>query len=186
MDDRAHGEGDLDDCVAGKDMLAATGVIDPDRIGILGGSYGGYMTLAALTFRPEEFAVGVDLFGISNWHRTVQNIPPWWESFRAYLIEEMGDFDDEEYFRSISPLFHAENIVKPLMVLQGANDPRVLQVESDEIVAAAKANGVPVEYVVFDDEGHGFAKKENRIEGYRAIREFLDRHLAPIGSTSTG
>jgi len=186
MDDRAHGEGDLDDCVASKRMLAETGVVDPDRIGILGGSYGGYMTLAALTFRPEEFAVGVDLFGISNWHRTVQNIPPWWESFRAYLIEEMGDFDDEEYFRGISPLFHAESIVKPLMVLQGANDPRVLQIESDEIVAAARANGVFVEYLVFEDEGHGFSKKENRIEGYRAIREFLDNHLAPIGSTSTG
>ncbi|MEC8932717.1 MAG: prolyl oligopeptidase family serine peptidase, partial [Candidatus Latescibacterota bacterium] len=99
------------------------------------------------------------------------------EAFRAALEKEMGDFDDEEYFKSISPLFHSEQIVRPLMVLQGANDPRVLQVESDEIVEAVKTNGVPVEYIVFDDEGHGFAKKKNRIAGYRAIREFLDLHL---------
>ena len=177
LDNQKHGEGDLDDCVESRTMLVETGYVDPDRIGILGGSYGGYMTLAALTFRPEAFTVGVDLFGISNWYRTVQNIPPWWEAFRAALEKEMGDFDDEEYFKSISPLFHSEQIVRPLMVLQGANDPRVLQVESDEIVEAVKTNGVPVEYIVFDDEGHGFAKKKNRIAGYRAIREFLDLHL---------
>jgi dipeptidyl aminopeptidase/acylaminoacyl peptidase len=177
LDNQKHGEGDLDDCVESRTMLVETGYVDADRIGILGGSYGGYMTLAALTFRPEAFAVGVDLFGISNWHRTLQNIPPWWEAFRASLEKEMGDFDDEEYHKSISPLFHSEQIVRPLMVLQGANDPRVLQIESDEIVEAVKANGVPVEYIVFDDEGHGFAKKKNRIAGFRAIREFLDLHL---------
>lgn len=177
MDDRAHGEGDLDDCVSSKSMLAGTGLVDSTRIGIIGGSYGGYMVLAALAFRPEEFAVGVDLFGISNWYRTVQNIPPWWESFRKALEVEMGDFNDEAYFKSISPLFHAERIVRPLMVLQGANDPRVLKVESDEIVAAARKNGVPVEYIVFDDEGHGFLKNENREKGYEAVLNFLDRHL---------
>jgi dipeptidyl aminopeptidase/acylaminoacyl peptidase len=177
MDDRKHGQDDLDDCVASKKMLAGTGFVDPERIGILGGSYGGYMVLAALTFRPEAFDVGVDLFGISNWYRTLQSIPPWWESFRVYLEKEMGDFDDEEFFRAKSPLFHAENIRRPLMVLQGANDPRVIKAESDDIVKAARANGVPVEYVVFEDEGHGFVKKENRIEGYEAILRFLDRHL---------
>lgn len=178
MDDRAHGEGDLGDCVASKEMLAATGWVDAERIGILGGSYGGYMVLAALAFRPEEFAVGVDIFGVSNWLRTLQSIPPWWESIRLALYEEMGDpAADPEYLRRISPLFHAENIRRPLIVLQGANDPRVLKVESDEIVEAVRANGVPVEYLVFDDEGHGFEKKENQAEGYRAVREFLDRHL---------
>ncbi|MEZ5333478.1 MAG: prolyl oligopeptidase family serine peptidase [Thermoanaerobaculia bacterium] len=142
MDDRAHGEGDLDDCVASKEMLAGTGVVDPDRIGILGGSYGGYMVLAALTTRPEEFAVGVDLFGISNWYRTVQNIPPWWEAFRAYLTEEMGDFEDEEYFRSISPLFHAQSIVKPLMVLRGERPAGAAgQVRRDR--RGRRANGCP-------------------------------------------
>ncbi len=177
LDDRKHGDADLDDCVASKQMLADTGWIDPERIGIIGGSYGGYMTLAALTFRPEAFDVGVDLFGISNWHRTLTSIPPWWESFRAALEQEMGDFDDEAFLRAKSPLFHADQIVKPLMVLQGANDPRVLKVESDEIVEAVRANGVPVDYVIFDDEGHGFVKKENQAEAARRILAFLEQHL---------
>jgi dipeptidyl aminopeptidase/acylaminoacyl peptidase len=178
MDDRKHGEADLGDCVSSRQMLIDTGVVDPDRIGIIGGSYGGYMVLAALTLEPEAFAVGVDLFGISNWVRTLESIPAWWESFREALYTELGDpAVDRERLLRISPLFHADRITKPLMVLQGANDPRVLQVESDEIVEAARANGVPVEYVLFEDEGHGFLKKENRLEGYRAILEFLDTHL---------
>lgn len=177
MDDRQHGDADLDDVVAAKKMLADMGYIDGRRIGIIGASYGGYMTLAALTFRSDVFDVGVDIFGISNWYRTVQSIPPWWESYRAYLEKEMGDFDDEDFFRSKSPLFHAENINKPLMVLQGANDPRVLKVESDEIVAAVKKRGIPVEYIVFNDEGHGFVKKANQIRAYSAILKFLDKHL---------
>jgi dipeptidyl aminopeptidase/acylaminoacyl peptidase len=186
LDDRRHGRDDLDDCVASKTMLIATGYVDPERIGIIGGSYGGYMVLAALAFRPEEFAVGVDIFGISNWQRTLQSIPAWWESFRASLEQEMGPFDDAEAWRAVSPLFHADAIVKPLMVLQGANDPRVLKVESDDIVAAVRDHGVPVEYVVFEDEGHGFEKKRNREDGYRGILEFLDRYLRPIGSDPAG
>ncbi|MCZ6688261.1 MAG: S9 family peptidase [Planctomycetota bacterium] len=178
LDDRKHGEADLDDVVASKKMLGDLEYVDKDRIGIIGGSYGGYMTLAALTFRPDAFEVGIDLFGISNWHRTVQSIPPWWASRRAYLEKEMGDFDDEEFFKAKSPLFHSERIKKPLMVLQGANDPRVLKIESDEIVEAVRKNGVPVSYVVFEDEGHGFVKKENQERGYSAIVKFLDEHLA--------
>ena len=177
LDDRDHGKGDLKDCIASKQMLIDTGYVDPERIGIIGGSYGGFMVLAALTFAPEEFDVGVNIFGVSNWLRTVQNIPPWWEAQRKALEKEIGPFDDEEYLRSISPLFHAENIVRPLMVLQGANDPRVLQAESDDIVAAARKNGVPVEYVVFEDEGHGFRKKKNQKRGYTAIVDFLDQYL---------
>ncbi len=178
MDDRKHGEGDLEDCVAARKFLAATGRVDPEKIGIIGGSYGGYMVLAALAFQPDAFAVGVDIFGVSNWVRTLQSIPSWWTSFREALYVEMGHpARDEAYLRKISPLFHADRIRKPLLVLQGANDPRVLKAESDEIVEAVKKNGVPVEYVVFSDEGHGFVKKENEISGYRAIREFLDRHL---------
>ncbi|MEM7048078.1 MAG: S9 family peptidase [Acidobacteriota bacterium] len=178
LDNLRHGEADLGDCVASKQMLAATGWVDGDRIGILGGSYGGYMVLAALAFEPEEFAAGVDLFGVANWLRTIESIPPWWESFRQALYEEMGNPEtDRERLERISPLFHADRIRKPLLVLQGANDPRVLKIESDEMVAAVRANGVPVEYLVFEDEGHGFLKKENRLEGYRAILDFLDQHL---------
>ena len=177
MDDQKHGEGDLDDCVASKKMLIATGFVDPDRIGILGGSYGGYMVCAALAFRPDEFEVGVNIFGVTNWVRTLGSIPPWWEAQRKALEKEMGDFNDTEYLTKISPLFHAKNIKKPLIVLQGANDPRVLQVESDEIVAAVKGNGVPVRYEVFEDEGHGFRKKANQLRGYGAILEFCDKHL---------
>ena len=177
LDDRDHGKGDLKDCIASKQMLIDTGYVDPDRIGIIGGSYGGFMVLAALTFAPEEFDIGINIFGVSNWLRTTKNIPPWWEAQRKALEKELGPFDDEEYLRSISPLFHAENIVRPLMVLQGANDPRVLREESDDIVAAAKANGVPVEYIVFEDEGHGFQKKKNRERGYAAILDFANKHL---------
>lgn len=178
MDDKKHGEVDLDDCVWAKKYLISTGYIDPDKIGIIGGSYGGYMVLAGLTFRPDEFAVGVDLFGISNWVRTIQSIPPWWESFKEALYAEMGNPEtDLEYFRRISPLFHSDNIQKPLMVLQGANDPRVLKVESDEIVEAVKKKGIPVEYIVFDDEGHGFINKENQITAYKAILDFLNKYL---------
>ena len=178
LDDRRHGEADLGDCVASKQMLIDTGYVDPERIGIAGGSYGGYMVLAALTLAPEEFTVGVDIFGISNWVRTIENMPPWWGSVRDALLKEIGDpAEDRERLTRISPLFNADKIVRPLMVLQGANDPRVLQHESDDIVEAARANGVPVEYLVFPDEGHGFVKKENRIRAHKAMLEFLNRHL---------
>lgn len=179
MDDQNHGDKDLKDCIAGKDWLAAQPIIDADKIGIIGGSYGGYMTMAALTFAPEEFDVGVNIFGVTNWIRTLRSIPPWWESFKDALYQELGDpySSDSVRLRAISPLFHTENVTKPLIVLQGAQDPRVLQAESDEIVAGVRKNGVPVEYVLFEDEGHGFLKKENQIEGYSKILEFLDTYL---------
>ncbi|MEW5974600.1 MAG: prolyl oligopeptidase family serine peptidase [Acidobacteriota bacterium] len=177
-DDRKHGREPLWDCVEGKKYLASLPYVDGERIGIIGGSYGGYMVLAALAFQPEVFAVGVDIFGISNWVRTLESIPPYWESFRLALYQEIGDpKKDREGLLATSPLFHAEKIQKPLMVLQGANDPRVIKPESDDIVAAVKKNGVPVEYVVFEDEGHGFTKKKNQIEGNRAILNFLNKHL---------
>lgn len=178
MADLKHGEVDLADCIEAKKFLASTGYVDDTKIGIIGHSYGGYMTLAALAFQPEEFKVGVDIFGVSNWVRTLKSIPSWWETMRDALYKKLGDpFTSEEYLRSISPLFHAENITKPLIVLQGSNDPRVLQVESDEIVEVVKKNDVPVEYLVFDDEGHGFTKKKNIITGYEAILEFLEEYL---------
>ena len=154
-----------------------------EKVGIMGGSYGGYMTMAALAFQPDEFAVGVNIFGVTNWLRTLRSVPPYWESFKQALYDELGDpyTDDSIRLYRISPLFHAENVTKPLIVLQGANDPRVLQVESDEMVAAVKENGVHVEYVIFNDEGHGFRKKENRIEGYGKVLEFLDTYLKGVG-----
>ena len=179
MDDLNHGDKDLKDCVEGKNWLAAQPEIDADKIGIIGGSYGGYMTMAALTYTPEEFAVGVNLFGVTNWIRTLKSIPPWWESFKDALYLELGDpySADSVRLKEISPLFHTDKVTKPLIVLQGSQDPRVLQVESDEIVAGVKKNGVPVEYVLFEDEGHGFVKKENQIEAYSKVLEFLDVYL---------
>lgn len=179
MDDLNHGEKDLQDCVEGKNWLATQTEIDGDKIGIIGGSYGGYMTMAALTYTPEEFDVGVNLFGVTNWLRTLKSIPPYWESFRESLYLELGDpfSADSTRLKRISPLFHTDKVTKPLIVLQGAQDPRVLQVESDEIVAGVRKNGVTVEYVLFEDEGHGFVKKENQIEAYSRILKFLDVHL---------
>ena len=179
MDDKNHGEKDLQDCVEGKNWLAKQAEIDPNKIGIIGGSYGGYMTMAALTYTPEEFDVGVNLFGVTNWMRTLKSIPPYWESFREALYKELGDpySADSVRLKRISPLFHTDKVTKPLIVLQGSKDPRVLQVESDEIVAGVRKNGVPVEYVLFEDEGHGFIKKENQIESYSRIVKFLDKYL---------
>ncbi len=183
-DDQKHGNEDLRDCIESKKYLATLPYVDTDKIGIAGGSYGGFMVMAALTFAPEEFAVGVNFFGVTNWLRTLKSIPPWWESFRLALYTEMGDpIADSVALYNKSPLFHADKITKPFIVLQGSNDPRVLQVESDEIVEAAKQNGVPVEYVIFPDEGHGFAKKENNIKASEEILKFLNKYLkgeAPV------
>lgn len=181
-DDQKHGHEPVQDCVEAKKYLQSLDYVDGERIGIMGGSYGGYMTLAALAFQPEEFKVGVDLFGVSNWLRTLESIPPYWESFREALYQEIGNPETQrDMLIAISPLFHADKITKPLMVLQGKNDPRVVLAESDDIVAAVRKNNVPVEYVVFDDEGHGFSKKKNQIEGYGKILVFLDTYLKGDG-----
>jgi dipeptidyl aminopeptidase/acylaminoacyl peptidase len=178
-DDQKHGYDPLWDCVESKKYLSSLDYVEASKIGIMGGSYGGYMVLAALTLKPNEFALGVDLFGISNWVRTLEAIPPYWESFRKALYVEIGDpVKDKEMLLAVSPLFHADQITKPLMVLQGANDPRVLKQESDDIVNAIKKKGGVVEYVVFDNEGHGFTKKENQIVGYKGILDFLDKYLS--------
>lgn len=183
-DDMKHGEDDLQDCIYAKPYLASLGWVDTTKIGILGGSYGGYLVAAALAFTPDEFAVGVNIFGVTNWLRTLKNIPPWWEDFREALYKEIGNPEtDSAYLYKISPLFHAKNIKKPMIVLQGANDPRVLKVESDELVEAAESNGAVVEYVVFDDEGHGFRKKENEIVANEKILKFLDKYLSRKSET---
>ena len=178
LDDKRHGDVDLKDCVFARTWLESLDWVDGSRIGIIGGSYGGYMVGAALAFEPEVFDVGVNIFGVMNWVRTLSSIPSWWGAMRESLYSELGDPEtDLERLTAISPLFHAANIVRPLFVVQGANDPRVLQVESDEIVEAVRANGVPVEYVIFPDEGHGFRNRENRITSADRILGFLETHL---------
>ena len=153
--------------------------IDTGRIGIVGGSYGGCMVLSALAFYPEEFKTGVDFFGVANWMRTLKSIPPYWEAFRHALYDEMGDpnTSDSNLLIRTSPLFHYKQIDKPLIVFQGMNDVRVLPVESQEIVDGVKKNGVPVEYVTYPDEGHGFLKKQNNIDAATKMLAFLDKYL---------
>ncbi len=187
LDDQRHGEADLDDLVWAKRYLATLGYVDTSGVAVVGGSYGGYLTLAAVTFRPAAFAAGVDFFGISNWVRTLRSIPAWWESFRKALYSELGDPNGADSVRlyRISPLFHAEEIRKPLLVLQGANDPRVLKVESDQIVEAVRRRGI-AEYVVFPDEGHGFIRKGNNIKAYRTALEFLDKYVKGVLPASRG
>ncbi len=177
-DDRRHGEADLADCVFGRRYLEGLDWIRADRVAIMGGSYGGYMVAAALAFQPQAFDCGVDLFGPTNWLRTLRAIPEWWASHRESLYAELGDPAVEAArLHAISPLFHAGNIERPLLVIQGATDPRVLQRESDELVEAARDAGVEVEYLVFPDEGHGFRKRENRIRAAEVYLRFLDRYL---------
>ena len=179
LDDLNHGEDDLQDCVWGKKWLQDQDYINPNKIGIIGGSYGGFMTMAAMTFEPEEFKVGVNIYGVTNWIRTLRSIPAFWEATRKSLYKEMGDPYSKDSLRlyDISPLFHAKNIKNPIMVLQGANDPRVLQIESDEMVQEARNAGAYVEYVLFEDAGHGFVKKEQQIESNQKILTFLDNYL---------
>lgn len=177
-DDRKHGREPLWDCVEAKKYLSSLPYVDGSRVAIMGGSYGGYMVAAALAFQPEVFDVGVDIFGVTNWVRTLQSIPPWWEAGRQSLYDEIGNPETElDMLKATSPVFHADKIRKPLIVIQGKNDPRVIKAESDDLVEAVKKNNVPVEYVVFDDEGHGFTKKKNQVTAYGAILTFLDTHL---------
>jgi dipeptidyl aminopeptidase/acylaminoacyl peptidase len=179
LDNRDHGNGDLKDCVWAKKWLQQQDYIDSSRIGIEGGSYGGCMVLCALAFHPEEFKVGVDLFGVANWLRTLRSIPPYWASFRKSLYDEMGDpnTSDSVMLKAESPLYNYKTINKPLIVFQGMNDVRVLPVESQEIVEGVKKNGVPVEYVTYANEGHGFTKKENQITTSEKTLAFLDKYL---------
>lgn len=180
LDDKKHGDVDLKDCTWGRRYLASLDWVDAGNIAIMGGSYGGYMVAAALAFDPDSFDCGIDIFGVTNWVRTLKSIPAWWEAQRKSLYDEIGDPttpEGEAALRAKSPLFHAKNIKKPLLVVQGKNDPRVLEAESREIVEAVRQNGVPVEYVLFDDEGHGFRNRKNRIRASFEMLRFLDRHL---------
>jgi dipeptidyl aminopeptidase/acylaminoacyl peptidase len=177
-DHRKHGREPLWDCVAAKDYLVGTGYVDASAIGIIGASFGGYMSLAALTFHPQEFAAGVNICGVSNLVSFATSLPKYWNMKRFY--EKLGDPEkDTELLRAISPIFHAEKIKSPVMILQGATDPRCPREQSDEMVSAIRSNGGNVEYLVYDDEAHGFRKRKNAIHAYQAILEFFNCHLKP-------
>lgn len=179
-----------DDLIDAVDWAVAEGIAASDKVAIMGGSYGGYATLAGLTFTPEKFACGVDIVGPSNLETLLETIPAYWEPLIAQFHERMGNPNKPEglaMLKERSPLYSAEKIVRPLLIGQGANDPRVNQTESDQIVGAMKEKGIPVTYVLYPDEGHGFAKPANNI-AFNAIAEnFLARCLGgraePIGET---
>ena len=168
------------DITDGVSWLIDAGVADPRRIGIYGASYGGYATLAGLTFTPELYACGVDYVGVSNLFTLLGSIPPYWEPARKRFYAMIGNpITDAKLLRAVSPVFHADRIRAPLFVAQGANDPRVKKQESDQIVAALRHHDIPVEYLVKRNEGHGFRNEENRLEFFSRMERFLDRHLNP-------
>jgi dipeptidyl aminopeptidase/acylaminoacyl peptidase len=171
------------DLIDAKNWAVKQGYADPKKVAIYGGSYGGYATLVGLTFTPEEFVAGVDIVGPSNLNTLLASIPPYWAPVKSLFTKRMGD--GEEFLKSRSPLFKADKIVRPLLIAQGANDPRVKQAESDQIVAAMRKADIPVEYVLYTAEGHGFARPENRLHFYALAERFLAKHLGgrsePLG-----
>ena len=170
-----------DDVSDGVLWLINQGIADPKRVGIYGASYGGYAVLAGLAFTPDLYACGVDYVGVSNIFTLLETIPPYWELGRQMLYEQIGDPEkDKELLKAASPVFHADRITAPLFVAQGANDPRVKKAESDQIVEALRSRGIEVEYMVKENEGHGFRNEENRFDFYRAMERFLATHLGSL------
>ena len=168
------------DLTDGVQFLIDEGIADPDRVGIFGGSYGGYATLAGLTFTPEVYAAGASYVGPSNLLTLLKSIPPYWATFKKRLNERVGDPDDPQDRKRLkrqSPFFHADRIDDPLLVIQGANDPRVKKQESDQIVVAARENDVSTQYLVAPEEGHGFRKEDNRLAVAAQLERFFGEHL---------
>ncbi len=167
-----------DDITDGTNWLIEKGIADPERIAIYGGSYGGYATLMGLVKEPDLYAAGIDYVGVSNMFTFLKTIPPYWEPMLAMFYEMVGNpQSDSLLLREVSPVFHTDKITAPLFVAQGRNDPRVNVDESDQMVAAMEARGIDVEYLVKDNEGHGFRNEENRFEFYRAMESFLSKHM---------
>ena len=167
-----------DDITDGVQWLIRQGIANPSRIAIYGGSYGGYATLAGLTFTPDLYACGVDYVGVSNLFTFMETIPPYWRPMLEMMYEQVGHPEkDREQLAATSPALHANEIKAPLFVAQGANDPRVNKEESDQMVAALRERGVEVEYMVKENEGHGFHNQENRFDFYRAMEKFLAKYL---------
>ncbi|MCB9091811.1 MAG: S9 family peptidase [Halobacteriovoraceae bacterium] len=169
-----------DDITDGVLWLINKDIADPKRICIYGGSYGGYAVLAGLAFTPNLYACGVDYVGVSNLFTLLKTIPPYWEPYRDMFYEKIGHPEkDYELLKEASPLFHVQDISAPLMVAQGANDPRVKKAESDQIVEALRARGVDVPYILKENEGHGFRNEENRFELYEKMEDFFEKYLEP-------
>jgi dipeptidyl aminopeptidase/acylaminoacyl peptidase len=167
-----------DDLVDAVRWAVDQGVADRERVAIYGGSYGGYAALAGATLTPDLFRCAVDIVGPSNLITFIETIPPYWSTFLAMLHERVGNPEaDAEFLRARSPLTYVDRIRIPMLIAQGANDPRVKRAESEQIVGAMKDKGIPHEYLVFEDEGHGFAKPENRLAFYAVAERFLARHL---------
>ncbi|WP_299568395.1 prolyl oligopeptidase family serine peptidase [uncultured Pedobacter sp.] len=167
-----------DDITDGVEYLKKEGIADPKRIAIYGASYGGYATLAGVTFTPDLYAAAVDYVGVSNMFTFMNTIPPYWKPYLEMFHEMVGNpKKDSVLLAQVSPALHADKIKTPLFVAQGANDPRVNKAESDQMVAALKAKGVDVEYMVKNDEGHGFHNQNNQYDFYGAMEKFLDKHL---------
>ncbi len=167
-----------DDLIDGVEWAIGRGYADPERVAIYGGSYGGYAALVGATFTPDVFACAVDIVGPSNLETFITSIPPYWSSYRAILYKRIGNPETEQQLLvERSPLHKADEIEIPMLIAQGANDPRVKQAESEQIVEALKEKGVDYRYMLFPDEGHGFAKPENRLEFYAAAEQFLAKHL---------
>ncbi len=169
-----------DDITDGVEYLVKEGIADPKRVAIYGGSYGGYATLAGITLTPDLYCCAVDYVGVSNLFTFMNTIPPYWKPYLDQFHEMVGDpVKDSVMLREASPVFHADKIKVPLFIAQGANDPRVNKAESDQMVEALKARGIEVEYMVKDDEGHGFHNQDNQYDFYGAMEKFFDKHLKP-------
>ncbi len=166
------------DITDGVEWLKSIGLANPDKIGIYGGSYGGYATLAGITFTPDLYAAAVDYVGVSNLFTFLDTIPPYWEGMREQLYAMVGNPEtDKEQFEATSPVLHVDKIKTPLFIAQGANDPRVNKAESDQMVKALKDRGIEVEYMVKDNEGHGFSNFENQLDFYKKMEQFFAEHL---------
>lgn len=176
--DREWGRNMHNDLVDAVDWIIQQGVADPKKVAIYGGSYGGYAALVGATFTPDLFCCAVDIVGPSSLSTLIRTIPPYWSTFLATFHRRVGNPDtEEEFLRSRSPLSKVDQIKIPMLIAQGANDPRVKQAESEQIVEAMKSKGIDYEYMLFPDEGHGFAKPENRIKFYAAAEKFLAKYL---------